>query len=135
MRALLALLLAGPLAAQACGYCVEDKVASVYDHAAVTRALQAKQTVVYFAIDGALHPGDAQRRKLESLIAQTPNVEKGSVRLAMETATVSLAFDPRRTTLGKLQNALERRLSPFGLSLLPIRLMERPGDLTAVRAR
>ena len=135
MRALVALFLAAPLAAQACGYCVEDKVASVYDHAAIVRALQASQTVVFFAIDGSLSPGDAQRRKLESLFSSTSGVEKGSVRLAMETATVSLAFDPRRTTLGKLQNALERRLSPLGLSLLPMRLMERPGDLAAVRAR
>jgi hypothetical protein len=135
VRALLAVLLAAPLAAQACGYCVEDKVASVYDHAAVTRALQAGRTVVYFAIDGALHPGGAPRMKLESLIAGTPGVEKGSARLAVETATVALAFDPARTNLGVLQNALERRLKPLGLTLLPIRVMERPGDLAAVRPR
>jgi hypothetical protein len=135
VRALLALLLAAPLAAQACGYCVEDKVASVYDHAAVMRALEAKQTVVYFAIDGALHVGDAQKRKLEDLVASTNGVEKGSVRLAMETATLALSFDPRRINLGRLQNALEQRLSPLGLSLLPMRVMERPGDLAAVRTR
>ena len=35
--ALAAALVAGP--AQACGYCVEDKIAAVYDHALVSQAL------------------------------------------------------------------------------------------------
>ena len=40
--------------ALACGYCVEDKIATVYDHAAVTQARAQKQTTVYFAIDGTI---------------------------------------------------------------------------------
>ncbi|SRR5581483_2526025 len=135
MRALLLGALLAPAAALACGYCVEDKVAAAYDHAAVSSALKASRTVVFFSIDGPLQSGDAYRRKLESLFASTPGIEKSSVRLALAAATVAVAFDPKRANLGQVQNALERRLAPLGLSLLPIRVMERPGDLAAVRRR
>ena len=48
-----ALLLAGAAsAALACGYCVEDKIASTYDHALVTQALAHKHHVAFFHIDG-----------------------------------------------------------------------------------
>ena len=40
--------------ALACGHCVEDKIAAVYDHAMVTRSLAVKHRVAFFAIDGAL---------------------------------------------------------------------------------
>ena len=37
--------------AQACGYCVEDKIAAVYDHASISRARAAKHQV---AFDGSV---------------------------------------------------------------------------------
>ena len=82
-------------AASACGYCVEDKIAAVYDHAAASRALQENRTVVFFAIDGALRAGEAQKRKLEAIVASVPGVDRQSVRLSIELATLALAFDPR----------------------------------------
>jgi len=132
--ALLAVLLAASPAAFACGHCVEDKVASVYDHAAVTRAIAAKHTVVFFAIDGTLKPGQPMRLRIERLAASVPGVDAASVRLSMELASLALAFDSRRTTLLDVQAGLERKLAPLGLSLLAMRLMDTPGDLAAVRA-
>ena len=68
MRAIvLAALLALSRQALACGYCVEDKMAAVYDHATVTRALAQKHQVAYFHIDGELPPGPATKRALEEL--------------------------------------------------------------------
>jgi len=134
MRAtLLAALLAASPAALACGHCVEDKVASVYDHAAVTRAIAAKHTVVFFAIDGTLKPGQPMRLRIERIAASVPGVDARSVRLSMELATLALAFDPRRASLVDVQARLERKLAPLGLSLLAMRLMDQPGDLAAVR--
>ena len=122
-------------AASACGYCVEDKIAAVYDHAAVSRALQENRTVVFFAIDGALRTGEAEKRKLEGIVASVPGVDRQSVRLSIELATLALAFDPRRANLGQVQNVLDRKLAALGLSLLAMRVMDKPGDLAAVRRR
>lgn len=101
--------------ALACGYCVEDKIAAVYDHAAVTRAAAQKHTVVYFAIDGAI--GDSASF-LKSTVERMKGVEKGSARVSVEAAALALTFDPRRTPLPALQSGLEKALKPRGLGLL-----------------
>ncbi|HXM82392.1 MAG TPA: hypothetical protein VN929_10775 [Burkholderiales bacterium] len=126
-------LLAASATAYACGYCVEDKVAAVYDHAVVTRALSAKHVVVFFAIDGALAGGQRTQRSIEDTARAVPGVDAASVRVSVELAALSIAFDPRRTTLAAVEKVLDRRLAPFGLSLLTMKLMDRPGELNARR--
>ena len=134
MRALLlCALLAASAGALACGYCVEDKIASTYDHAAVTRALAAKHHVVFFHIDGPAVQDAATARALSAAAQSVPGVDRDSVRVKVETLTLSLAFDPRRIPLAKLQSALDRKLAARKLALMPLRVMETPGDLTAVR--
>jgi hypothetical protein len=116
--------------ALACGVCVEDKVAAVYDHAAVTHALGAGRTVVFFAIDGDIKP--TQRLAIQKA-ASVRGVDAQSVRVSVELSSLALAFDPRRATLVQVQAEVERRLRPLGLSLLEMRLMDRPGDLAEIR--
>jgi hypothetical protein len=101
--------------ALACGYCVEDKIAAVYDHAAVTQAAAHKQTVVYFAIDGAIRDPASS---LKAIVERTKGVEKGSARVSVEAGALAVSFDPRRTPLPRLQQALERELKSRGLELL-----------------
>jgi len=132
---LLVALFAGASVASACGVCVEDKIAAVYDHAAVTRSLDAKSTVVFFAIDGAIPPGAAALRKIAALAASAPGVDRDSVRISREAASLAVAFDPRRGNLAKVQESLDKRLAPMKLSLLAMRVMDSPGDLAAVRTR
>jgi len=130
----LALLLAFSVGeALACGYCVEDKIASTYDHAMVTQALAAKHHVVFFHIEGALGGDAGAKRWLESAIASTPGVDKGSVRLAVDTLTLAVAYDPRKTTLAALQSALDRKLAARKLTLMPLRIIDSPGELAAIR--
>jgi hypothetical protein len=124
----LALTLTGA-AALACGYCAEDKVASVYDHAVVKKALDGRHHVVFFHIDGALAPADAVRRTLQSGAESVSGVDRGSVRISLDTASLSLAFDPKRTSFAAVQNALDARLASKKLSLFPFRVMDRPGEL------
>jgi len=133
--ALLLALLAASCAANACGVCVEDKVAAVYDHAAVTRALEARRTVVFFHIDGTIPPGAAALRKFSALAASAPGVDQDSVRISRETASLAVSFDPRRGNLAQVQESLDRRLASMKLTLLAIRVMDSPGDLAAVRRR
>ena len=119
-------------AALACGYCVEDKIAAVYDHAMVARALGQKHHVVFFHIDGTLAPGERTRRALEAIAESTEGVDKGSARVSVESASLAVAFDPRRTSIGDVQQALERKLAAKQLSLLPLRVIDRPAEMKAV---
>ena len=120
-------------AAMACGYCVEDKIASTYDHAVVTQALAKKHHVAYFHIDGPVAPGDATKHAIEATLVSMPGVDKGSVRVAVETLTVSLAFDPARTPLPVLQATLDRKLRPKKLALMPLRVIDSPAELKMVK--
>ncbi len=134
MRLVLALLLAlAAPAALACGYCVEDKIASTYDHAVITRALAQKHHVAFFHVDGPILPGDAAKRSIEAMVESTPGVDKGSVRVALETLTVSFAFDPRRSPLVAVQAALDKKLAAKRLALMPLRIIDSPAELKVVK--
>ncbi len=112
-------------AAGACGYCIEDRIASVYDHAAVSKALEKKHHVAFFAINGPLVAGDSTRRALAAMIESTGGVDKGSARVSVESAALSFGFDPARVPLAHVMQALESRLAARELSLLPLQVMER----------
>ena len=111
-------------AAQACGYCVEDKIASVYDHAVVSRAAAAKHQVVFMHVEG-----QATRQALEQA-ASAAGADRGSVRVSADLLTVSFAFDPKRG-LGPIHSAMEKRLK--GVSLMPFQVMDKPGELKQVK--
>ena len=128
---LLAALLLGATAAHACGHCIEDKIAACYDHAVVTQALARKHQVAFFALDGPLSGGAIEKKAIELLAASAPGVDAGSVRVSTETAALSVAFDPARVSFIAVQQAVEAKLKRRGLALLPLKVMDRPGDLKA----
>ena len=113
--------------AQACGYCVEDKIASVYDHQAISQALAARHQVVFMHVEGP-----ATKQALEQA-AQASGVDRGSVRVSGDLLTVAFAFDPRRGGLGPIHTGMEKRLK--GVSLMPFQVMDKPGDLKAISRR
>lgn len=118
--------------ALACGYCVEDKIAAVYDHAIVMQALGQKHHVAFFAIDGMLALGDGTRRAIETVAESAYGVDKGSARVSVESASLSVAFDPQRVPFAVVQRALERKLAAKKLSLSPLRVMDGPASMKAV---
>jgi len=128
--AILAALLTLTGAAQACGYCVEDKMAAAYDHAVVTRALAQKHKIAFFHIDGVLVSGDATKQALEAIAGAAAGADRGSVRVSVASASLSVAFDPQRTTLGALHKDLERRLAARKLSLMLLQVMDRPAEFS-----
>jgi hypothetical protein len=132
LHALGLILLSYASAASACGHCVEDKVAAVYDYAVVTQAFKQKHQVAFFGIDGALVVNDNSRREIEAIARDIPGLDKGSMRVSLESAALSVAFDPVRTSFAKLQSALERKLAPKKLSLLPMRVIDEPAKLKTV---
>jgi hypothetical protein len=126
MRAALLVLALASGAAQACGYCVEDKIAAVYDHAIISRALAAKHQVAFLHVEGR-----ASRQAIERA-ANAAGADRGSVRVSADVLTVSFAFDPKRGGLGLIHAGMEKRLK--GVSLMPFQVMEKPGDLQTVKA-
>ena len=62
-----------------------------------------------------------------------PGVDNGSVRVAVETFTLSFAFDPKKTPLIAVQMAIDRRLKPKNLSLMPLRIIDSPAELKVVK--
>ena len=123
-RILLVAALLGASAAQACGYCVEDKIAATYDHAVITRALAQKHHVVFMHVDGAA----PSRAVLEQAIYAAAAVDRGSARVSVDLLTVSFAFDPARGTLGTIHARIEKRLAAHRVSLMPLEVMERPAQ-------
>ena len=129
MRAALLALLFAAAPAWACGYCVEDKIASTYDHAVVTRAMAQGHHVAFFHVEGA----PVTRQALEKAISSVPQIDRGSGRISVDTLTVCVAFDPRRLSLMELNARLNRQLAARKLSLMPLRVMEQPADLKTVK--
>jgi hypothetical protein len=134
-RILLVAALLGASAAQACGYCVEDKIASAYDHALVAQSVAIGHHVAFYHLDGPLNASADTKRALSSAAESVPGVDKGSVRVSLDTLTLSFAFDPKRTSLAAAQSALDRKLAARKLSLFPMRVIERPGELKEVPQR
>ncbi len=106
--------------ALACGYCVEDRIAAVYDHALSQRTRQSKQQLAYFAWDGPLARDEAARQKMLALGEAVPGVSRGSVRVSMEPAAIAVAFDPRSSSGALIAAALQKKLGLLKVSLVPL---------------
>jgi hypothetical protein len=119
----------------ACGYCIEDKIAAVYDHAVATRAIAQKHQVVFFAVEGNIPPGEASRRTLEAIVESVVGVDKGSARVSVESASLSAAFDPTHAPFAGMERALSRKLAARGLSVGILRVMDKPAELKPVGKR
>ena len=100
-------------AAFACGHCVEDRIAAVYDHQQIQQARSAGHRVAYIAVDGLSGEPAAQRRVLEQA-ASLPGIDHGSLRVSTDPGALSFGFDPARQSAERLQGVLQRRLSRHG---------------------
>lgn len=106
--------------AQACGHCVEDRIAAVYDHALVQNTVASGHQIAYFAWEGVLAGGESSRLELLVQVQAVPGVDKGGVRVSMEPAAIAVAFDPRRSNATSLGAALQARLRRLKLSVVPL---------------
>jgi hypothetical protein len=90
-----------PSASQACGACVEDKVAATYDHGVVERAAASGEVMVFCEVIGPL---DAQR--LKEAVRRVRGVKPQSVRVSEQLAAMSFAVNPRvRSPQGAVETA------------------------------
>lgn len=134
-RAFALVLLCAATSAWACGYCVEDKIASAYDHALVTRSLSAGHRVAFYHLEGPLAQDAATKRAIVAAVESTAGVDRASARVALETLTLSFAYDPRRTSLAEAEKAIDRKLAGRKLSLFPLKEIEKPAELKELSRR
>lgn len=116
--ALAALLTAGT--ALACGHCVEDRIAAVYDHALVQRTHAGRHQIAWFAWDGPLARDEASRRRILAVVEAVPGVDKGGVRVSVEPGAIAVAFDPRRSSGAAVAAALGAWLRALNLTIVPL---------------
>ncbi|MBG9387044.1 hypothetical protein [Caenimonas aquaedulcis] len=113
-------------AAAACGYCVEDRIAAVYDHALTLRAAGGKLQIAYFAWDGPVARSSEMRAKIVSAVQGTGGVDGPSVRVSMEPAAIAVAFDPARVKREQLDASMRRRLSALKIDLTSLQTSPPP---------
>ena len=106
--------------ALACGHCVEDRIAAVYDHGLSQRVAASGHQLAYFAWDGPGQRSEAVRLKILALGEATAGVDKGSVRVAVDPAAIAVSFDPRRASAEAVGTALRKQLGSLQLSLIPL---------------
>ena len=123
-----AFVLASP-ASYACGYCIEDRIASVYDHAMVSQALARKHRVVFFAINGPLAANSGAQQTIARIASSGKGVDPGSARVAIETAALAVALDPRAKPLASVEASLQSKFALKGLSVQRLRVIDKPGEL------
>jgi hypothetical protein len=119
------LLLGASQAAVACGLCIEDKVAAVYDHAAISRAVAMKHRVAFFVFDGALAGTEGATKKVAQAATLASGVDVGTTRVSMELSSLSIAFDPSKTSAEALERALRAKLNASGLTLELVKTVAR----------
>lgn len=115
--------LSAPLA-MACGHCVEDKMAAVYDHAVISQAKARHQHVAFIAIEGPLGADAKTRAAIAGVLRGVKGVDPKSVRVSLELASISYAFDPKRTSFASVQRAIGAPLSRMGLRTSEIAILD-----------
>ena len=104
------LLLLLSFSALACGYCLQDRIASVYDHVLVTQTRQLNQKMLYLVWDGPADHNEKTRRALIAITSRIKGVTKGSVRVSLEPPTIGLAFQPSSISREQIETALLQKL-------------------------
>jgi hypothetical protein len=102
----------GAAPARACGHCLEDRIAVVYDHAMVTAARARRHGVVYLAVG---NPGAASTARIERVrraLGTMPGVDARSVRTDVSAAVAAFSFDPARAPLDALVPRLRALAGP-----------------------
>lgn len=115
-------------AAQACGFCDEDRIAAVFDAAHVQGALARHRQVAFFGIEGSAGTGSATRRAVVAALEAGGGV-RGTSRVALDGNACAVAFDPAKTDAKTIGAAATRALAGRGLSLTALRITDAKGAL------
>ena len=120
---LASLLLMSTSSAIACGHCIEDKVAAVYDHAIVVKAVHEKHVVAFFGIEGPLVVNNISKQEIQKVIGSINGVDPNTSRISLETGSISLAYNPTLLSYPVLLDSLDKKLKVKKLSVFPLQVL------------
>ena len=112
--------------ASGCGVCVEDRMAAVYDHEVVTRALNDGHQVVFTDVSGPQLPTPAQRHVLARAAQSVGGVIRGSVRTSESPPAMSFAIDAKATAPANAIIEINQRISKQPIRVSLIRALGNP---------
>lgn len=101
--------------ASACGHCVEDRVAAVYDYQVELRAGRDHLRIAYLGIDGARAESEAARDAVAAALRDVPLVEVDTLRTSASPSAASFAWRGSEAELRGEVQRLNERLSGSGL--------------------
>ena len=105
----------------ACGHCLQDRIASVYDHVLVAKTKQLNQKMLYLVWDGPAARDETTKRHLIAIASRLQGVTKGSVRVALEPPKIGLAYQPSNISRERIETLLLQDLHSMKIvvSVLP----------------
>ncbi len=106
------------------GTSANERITAVCDEEILAQARAQEHKVAFFAIDGTIATGTFAPQAIRAIVEAIFGVDKGSIRVSLEKASLSLAFDPRRVAFAAIQRILDRKLARMRLSLLPMKVLE-----------
>ena len=120
---LASLLLMSTSSVIACGHCIEDKVAAVYDHAIVVKAVHEKHIVAFFGIEGPLVVNTTSKQDIQKILCSINGVDPNTSRISLETGSISFAYNPALLSYPTLMDSLDRKLKAKKLSVFPLEVL------------
>ena len=114
LPAILAFAAAGALA---CGLCVEDRVAAVYDYGVELQAGSSGQAIAYLGVHGRRAESAQAAALVAEVLTACPAVAAGTVRTSASPAAASFAWEGGEPALPAILASIRSRLAEAGLGL------------------
>ena len=121
------LALAASLSSFGCGYCIEDRVAAVYDHSVITEALDKRHQIAFFALEGTLPAEGQARRVIANALRSAKGIDSQSLRVSVASASLSLSYDGARISPARIIEVMNREFAARGLRVSLLKAMNPPG--------
>jgi hypothetical protein len=112
-----ALLAALSATAFACGHCIEDRVAAVYDYQVERQADRERLRIAYVGVTGARAEGQATADRVAAALRDIPAAAKETIRTSASPAAASFAWRGDDAVLRDTIQTVNRQLAPSGIKL------------------
>lgn len=110
--------------ALACGHCVEDRVAAVYDYGMEQEARGAGRGIAYLGVNGRQAQTPRAANLVREALQHRPEIAAGTVRTSVTPAAAAFAWGGEAQALPAIIDALNGELGPAGLHLELLRVWD-----------
>ena len=111
-------------AAVACGHCVEDRVAAVYDYGTELQAGSAGERIAYLGVEGRRAESPRSAAAVGEALRACPAVTAGSVRTSVSPAATAFAWQGGEQALAEILQRVNGQLAAAGLRLELLRIWD-----------